>query len=150
VKSKFLAIHTLALGLVFGAAPATEGLGQSVKPNIKHDVGGSCVYDRTGRVVFAPPGVNCADRTDHLSPAPAEASASLIEGLPEAMRVRVSELFRDHAHIHDELAQLRKAFDAGDQKLALRTLDKLTSEVVEHRVREERLFQEMASGPASR
>ena len=150
MKSRFLAIHTLALGLFFAVAPATEGVGQSLKPNVKHDVGGSCVYDRNGGVVHTPPGVLCLDRTDHLKPTPGAAPASLIEGLPETMQSDVSKLFRDHAHINDELARLRKVLETGDQKVALQTLDKLTSEVVEHRVREERFFQEMARERAVR
>ena len=148
MKMRLLA--TLGLGVAFGLATATEGVGQSLKPNVKRDVGGSCVYDRNGGVVHAPPGVRCPDQTDHLRPAPGEAPASLIEGLPEPMRSDVSALFRDHAHINDELARLRKVLEAGDQKLALETLNKLTSEVVEHRGREERFFQQMARGQAAR
>ena len=139
-------LATLGLGLAFVFATAREGVGQgqSIRPNIKHDVGGSCVYDRNGAVVFAPPGVRCSDRTEHPRPAGGGAPASFIEGLPAPMRSDVSGLLRDHAHIHDELARLRKVLEVGDHKLALETLDKLTSEVVEHRGREERFFQQMA------
>ena len=147
---KIRLLATLGLGLVFALATAREGAGQSVKPNIKRDVGGSCVYDRNGAVVFAPPGVRCTDRTEHLRPAAGQAPASLIEGLPEPMRGDVSGLLRDHAHIHDELARLRKVLEAGDHKLALEALAKLTSEVVEHRGREERFFQQMAREQAAR
>jgi len=77
---KFKLLATLALGLAFGLATAREGVGQSLKPNVKHDVGGSCVYDRNGRVAHAPSGVRCPDRTDHLQPAPGEAPASVLSG----------------------------------------------------------------------
>lgn len=114
------------------------------------NVGGSCVYDREGRLVGSPAGVSCSDRTDHLRLAPGAAPASVLEGLPEAMRRDVSDLLRDHAHINDELARLRQLVETGDRKLALGTLEKLTSEVVDHRGREERFFRQMADGQTAR
>ena len=109
-------LAALALGLAFGLAMPLEGLcGQIDSP--KRDVGGSCVYDREGRVVGNPVGVRCADRTEGAGAAQGGEPAS--KGLPQPLQQDASALSRDFARIDDELAQLGQVIRSGDQKLAL-------------------------------
>ena len=134
-------LATLALGLAFGLATPLEGVcGQIDSP--KRDVGGSCVYDREGRVVGNPVGVRCPDRTEGAGAA--QGGDPVPKGLPEPLQRDASALSHDFARIDDELAQLAQVIRSGDQKLALETLRRLTSDMVDHRRREESFVQQVA------
>ena len=135
-------LATLGLGLAFGLAVASEGVcGQVDSP--KRDVGGSCVYDREGHVVGNPVGVRCADRTEGAGSA--QGGDPVVKGLPESLQHDASALSADYGRLDEELAQLGQVLRSGDQKLALDALRRLTSDMLEHRRREESFLQQVAS-----
>ncbi len=144
-KARIL-LPMLAAGLLLVGA-AMESLGQSRERvligNPYRDAGGSCVYDREGKVVFAPSGKHCPDATDHLSTS-RKADSPIVASYPPGMRRKISKLLRDHEHIAQEIARLRQAVASQNREAALEAVDKIREEVTEHRGREERVFAEMA------
>ncbi len=139
-------LSILSAGLVFGFA--TEALAQKVRQpalrgNPKRDIGGSCVYSRDGKVVFAPNGKHCPDGSDHLSK-PTQADSPVVAAYPPAMRRELAELLGDHDHISLEITRLRKAVESRNQDVALDAVDRIRAEVTDHRAREERFFEKLA------
>ena len=92
-------LMVLSVGLLL-VVPAMQSLGQAPPPptyqrrvirdNYKRDPGGSCVYDRSGKVVFAPNGKHCPDATDHLSKSRSE-NSPILASYPPAMRGELSK-----------------------------------------------------------
>lgn len=129
----------------------TESLGQSrsgyrepVLPgNPRRDAGGSCVYDKNGKVVFAPDGKDCPDGSGHLSK-PSDAESPILDGYPPALRNELAALLSDHEHLASEAARLRTAVDSGNRSAALEAAEKIRSELTDHRAREERFFEKLA------
>lgn len=125
-----------------------------LRGNPRRDAGGSCVYDKQGRVVFAPDGKHCPDGTDHLSKESKVESPILSKYPPEARR-DLSRLLADHDHLAGEIARLRKAVENRDQAVALEAVEKVRLEITDHRAREEAFLENFAprttnseSGPA--
>lgn len=147
-----LPILVVGLLIAFGAQAA---FGQTIRdprlranPNRTPGAGGACVYDREGQVVFAPAGKHCPDRTDHLSRSRG-ANRPVVASYPPAMQAELSKLLGDHDHIAEEISRLRNALKTGNQRTALEVVDKISAEIRQHKVREERFFQKMAPPPAS-
>ena len=139
-----MVLGLLAAGCVL--VVGTQSLGQSrggAAQGIRRDVGGSCVYDKQGRVVFAPDGKLCPDATQHLS-TPREGNSPIVASYPPALQGELSGLLRDHEHIAQEIARLRKEVESQDRKIALQTVDKIRAEITDHRAREEAFFEKMA------
>ena len=144
-----LAAGVLLLGLVTDSLGQGRSRGRSstrdpvLKGNPWRDIGGSCVYDWDGKVVFAPNGATCRDATDHLTAAkPAE--APVLASYPPALRAELSKLLGDHDHLRQEISQARLAIKARNRELALAAVDKLGEELADHRVREERFLERIA------
>ena len=120
-----------------------------LRGNSQRDAGGSCVYDKEGKVVFTPRGKHCPDGTDHLSNA-RRSDSPIIASYPVALQGELSKLLGDHDHIVKEIARLRQAIVSRDQTLALEVVDRIHAEVTEHEAREARFFEAMAPHHASR
>lgn len=133
--------------LLFMVGVPTVSFGQSREPvlrgNPKRDAGGSCVYDKNGKVVFAPDGKHCPDASDHLSK-PSDADSPVLAAYPPALREDLRTLLSDHDHLAVEAARLREAVDSGNRLVALEAADKIRSELTAHRAREERFFEKVA------
>ena len=114
-----------------------------LKGNPRRDAGGSCVYGRDGKVVFAPEGKDCRDKRDHLSELDTSESR-IVDSFPPAMRPELSKLLSDHKHIASEVIRLRQAIRNQNQNEALEAADKITSELTDHTAREERFLEAMA------
>jgi len=147
MKSKKGHIAILALGILL--AVATQSTAQKISPaqlraNPYRDGGGSCVYDREGRLVNSPEGKSCKDRTDHLSETGLDGTSSLAEGLPLALQQQLAQVLGEHEHISKELAELRTAIKSGSRAKALEHAVKVENEVAEHRRREEDFISELA------
>ena len=154
MKSKKLKIACISAGaaalLVVGIA--TESVAQSARSstrqpvligNPRRDAGGSCVYNKDGKVLFAPAGKHCPDATDHLS-VPRMTDSPIVASYPPAMRGEVSRLLEDHDHIAWEIARLRQAIVNPNREIALEAADKIREELTVHRAREERFIEKMA------
>ncbi len=120
-----------------------------LRGNSQRDAGGSCVYDKDGKVVFTPRGKHCPDGTDHLSNA-RRSDSPIIASYPAALQGELSKLLGDHDHIVKEIARLRQAIVSRDHGLALEVIDKIDAEITEHGAREARFFEAMAPHHASR
>ena len=147
-----LAAGVLLIGLASETLGQSRGRGRGGRPatrdpilkgNPRRDIGGSCVYDRDGKVVFAPNGVTCRDGTDHLT-APTQAKSPVLTRYPPALRKDLSELLGDHAHLKQEIARARRAIETRNPDLALAAMNKLGEEFASHRVREERFLERVA------
>ncbi len=139
-------LSILVAGLVLGfviEAQAQRVTQPSLRGNPKRDIGGSCVYSKEGKVVFAPAGKNCPDATDHLSK-PTNADSPILAGYPPAMREELAKLLGDHDHISQEISRLRQAVERRNREVALEAVDKIRAEVTDHRAREEVFFEKMA------
>ena len=154
MKSKRLKIACITAGaaamLVVGVA--TESFGQNARSltrqptligNPRRDAGGSCVYNKDGKVVFAPAGKHCPDATDHLS-VPSTTDSPIVASYPPSMQGEVSRLLGDHDHIAWEIARLRQAIVSPNREIALEAADKIHEELTVHRAREERFIEKMA------
>lgn len=139
-----------AVGLLLTGL-ATESLARSRRPttqdpvlrgNPLRDAGGSCVYDKQGKVVFEPQGKRCPDGTDYLTN-PRRASSPVVASYPPGIRHELSRLLRDHDRIAQEIARLRWAVESQNQGVALEALGKIRAQITDHRAREERFAEEM-------
>ena len=117
--------------------------------NLGRDAGGSCVYDKQGKVVFTPAGKHCRDASDHLSTAP-RSDSPIIANYPAAVQSELGKLLGDYDHITQEIIRLRQAIVSRDHELALEVVDKIRDEAAEHGAREKRFFEAMAPHHASR
>ncbi len=148
------AFVTTILVLAFTAeALAQQSRVRSIDPilrgNPKRDAGGSCVYDRNGRVVFSPAGKECRDRRNHLTELDTTGS-DLVGDFPPAMRKELARLIADHDHIADEIARLRHAIRNENRNTALRAAEKVSAELTDHTAREERFLENLGRTPDSR
>lgn len=139
-----------ALLLVVSMPSASPGQGRGPKyrdpvlqGNPRRDLGGSCVYDQSGKVVFAPEGKYCPDGSDHLSN-PSDADSPVVAGYPPELREELRRLLSDHDHLAVEVGRLREAIESGNRRVGLEAADKIRSELTAHRAREERFFEKMA------
>ncbi len=155
-KTRIL-LSMVAAGLLL-VGVATESLGQSgravtrepvLRGNPRRDAGGSCVYDKDGKVLYAPKGKHCPDATDHVSK-PRGADSPIVASYPPAMRGELTKLLGDHNHIAQEIARLRQALESRNREVALEAVNRIGAEVTDHRAREERFLEKMAPNPASR
>lgn len=115
-----------------------------LRANPYRDGGGSCVYDRAGKLVHTPRGKECRDRSDHSEDPGLDAFASLVDGFPPAVRADLRKLLGDHAHISEELTRLRQTIEAGERAEALEFADRVETEVAGHRRREEELLSKLS------
>lgn len=133
--------------LLFLVGVPTVSLGQSREPVLRgnpyRDAGGSCVYDKSGKVVFAPDGKHCPDGSNHLSK-PSDADSPVLAGYPPALREELRTLLSDHDHLAVEVTRLREAVDSGKRLVAIEAAEKIRSELTGHRAREERFFEKAA------
>ena len=120
--------------LLFLAGVPTVSFGETREPvlrgNPKRDAGGSCVYDKSGRVVFAPDGKRCPDGSNHLSK-PSDADSPVLAGYPPELREELRALLSDHDHLAVEVARLREAVDSGKRLVAIEAAEKIRSELTE-------------------
>ncbi len=147
MKLRIWQMTLLAIGLTL-LVPSLSAA-QQVRPtplreNPYRDSGGSCVYDRDGKLVHTPRGKTCRDLTDHFETLIADAPASLIEEFPPALRQDLRALFSDHTHIAEELARLRQTIQLGERAEALESADRVEAEVAAHRRREEELLAKLS------
>ena len=127
----------------FAQQSRTRTIDPILRGNPKRDAGGSCVYDRDGKVVFAPEGKECRDRRNHLTELE-KSESDLIQGFPPAMQQELARLLGDHDHIADEIARLRHAIRNEDRNVALEAAEKVSSELTDHTAREERFLEGLA------
>ena len=122
-KSKIAYITAGAAGLLL-VGVATESFGQSARSstrepvlmgNPRRDAGGSCVYNKDGKVVFAPAGKHCPDATDHLS-VQRNTDSPIVARYNPAMQGEVNKLLGDHDHIAWEIARLRQAVESQNRE----------------------------------
>lgn len=137
----YLACLVIGLSL----AIASSSFGQRVQPvplreNPYRDIGGSCIYGRDGKAVYAPAGVHCPDNTRRDVRAPA-AKAGTTDKYPPAMRGELDRLLDDHEHLSREIAELRRAIEGRKQEAALEALDHITTKLRDHLLREERFLE---------
>lgn len=111
--------------------------------NPRRDAGGSCVYDRDGKVVFAPAGKECRDRSNHLVDR-ADADSDLVQAFPPGLRDDLAQLLNDHVHMAKEVSRLRYLIREKGREDALKAAEKVSSEITEHTVREERFLEAVA------
>lgn len=144
-----MGILVTSLLLVFVATNSTAQRARSLsrdpvlRGNPKRDAGGSCVYDRDGRIVFAPAGKECRDRANHLVDR-GDADSDLVGSFPPALQDDLSRLLSDHVHLAREISRLRTLIGEEGREDALKTAEKVSLEVTEHTAREERFFEEVA------
>lgn len=103
---------------------------------------------RLCRAVFVPVGKYCPDKVNHL-PGAKRSEAPVVASFPPELREELSRLLGDHDHIAKEVARLRQAVKSGNRQLILEAADKIGSELVDHRAREESFFEKIAPVPAS-
>ena len=148
----------IILAVIFLSGIAAESFAQQsrtrtidpiLRGNPKRDAGGSCVYDRDGKVVFAPEGKECRDRRNHLTETK-QSDAGLVQGFPPAMRQELARLLGDHDHIADEIARLRHAIRNENRNVALQAAEKISTELIDHTAREERFLEGLARMPAAK
>lgn len=111
-----------------------------LRGNPKRDAGGSCVYDRDGKLVFSPAGKRCRDRANHLLDR-SDADANLVQAYPASLRDALSRLLSDHVHLSQEMSRLRYLVREEERADALIAAEKLGAELTEHAAREERFFE---------
>ena len=114
-----------------------------LRGNPKRDAGGSCVYDRDGKVVFAPAGKECRDRANHLVDK-SDADSNLVGEFPPGLQDDLAMLLSDHVHMAQEVSRLRYLIREEGREDALRVAEKVSSEITEHTAREERFFEAVA------
>lgn len=145
--------QTALYGMAFAITlvVATPALGQresqrSLRSNPYRDIGGSCVLGKNGEVLYAPKGSKCQDSVDHLAEARKGAGTGEQFGdLPPAFRPEASGLVSDHAHIANELAEVRRAIARNQKDEALALADKLIGELTDHLAREEKFIGKLAA-----
>ena len=151
---KLLVLVPALLLVALGSSPIDAQSSRStgltttkLRDNPYRNAGGSCVYDRMGKLVHAPKGVDCVDGNE----APASASeehehsdSNLYDRHPltEAQR-EVQELLQHHSQIAQELRMLRESIESKKRKASLARLDKITDELAMHLVREEALLKKV-------
>lgn len=134
----------LALGALALPALAQQVREQPLKGNPYRDGGGSCVYGRNGELLHAPKGTRCPSREEApgaSAPDPSEQFA----GLPPALRAEASALVGSHAHVADDLVELRRTVAMNDTAKALELSDEVAKELVEHLAREQAPFEKLAA-----
>jgi len=132
-----------ALPLAAAIAIAATSFGQQVRQvplreNPYRNPGGSCLYGADGRVVHAPNGVYCPDKTDQSK---SSRSSTSLDTISASKRDAVEKLLGDHEHISRELVRLRKAIGSDDKSVALELTDHITTRLRDHRLREERFME---------
>ncbi len=115
-----------------------------LRDNPYRNAGGSCVYDRMGKLVHSPKGVDCA-ADDEAAPAAAaeheHSDSNLYDRHPlTKAQLEVRELLQHHSYIARELRMLRESIANEKRKASLARLDKITDELAMHLVREEKLL----------
>ena len=145
----------IRLGLLLAAVVSVNALpnptraqqvqDRPIRSNPYRDVGGSVVYGRSGELVHEPAGDRCATRQQEAPGSSSAASSERFAGLPPAFRTEAMALVESHAHVADDIAELRRAVVEGDKAAALEIADKVVKELVEHLAREDRFFERMAS-----
>ena len=144
-----MTVLTTSVLLVFVATDTTAQRARSLsrdpvlRGNPKRDAGGSCVYDRDGKVVFAPAGKECRDRANHLVDR-GDADSDLVGSFPPALQDDLSRLLGDHVHLSQEISRLRYLIREEGREEALKAAEKVSSEITEHTAREERFFEAVA------
>jgi|GEM_PF-6278132 len=136
--------------MVLGLAP--PGLAQRVrdpvlKGNPYRNVGGSCVYGRDGKLVFAPSRARCPAQQGTTADSP-EARSSKKSHSPQ-LRADMRSLLEDHAQVAQKLAELRRAVAKGQKTEALEASEHIARELSEHMVREKRLFEKLSAEHAA-
>jgi hypothetical protein len=117
-----------------------------IRENPYHDVGGSCVYGRSGELLFAPQGANCPAREQPpASVAPAGERAAL---LPESQREEARALLAEREALRAELARVREAIAYEDRESAARVVEGALREIARHLEREARLLEAIDAGRA--
>lgn len=109
------------------------------------EAGRACVYGKSGEVLLAPEGADCAVQKPHGSPSATAPSGNRFAGLPAALRADVEALIATHTHVAEDLEDLRRAVVQVDQKGELAISDAMVRELREHLEGEERVFEGLAS-----
>lgn len=147
--SRHAAIYGITFAMMLVVASSSHGQRETagtLKSNPYRDIGGSCVLGKNGEVLYAPKGSKCQDRVDHLAEARKGAGTSEQFGdLPPGFHPEASGLVSDHAHIANELAEVRRAIARNQKDEALALADKLIGELTDHLVREEKFIGKLAA-----
>ena len=122
--------------------------GRRVRDNYYRDIGGSCIYGRDGKVVYAPKGATCRTPDSSSDTAAEDAPASL-EKVPPELQSQVDQLIGQHERFAEALTQLLKRIEARKYKAAAKLLDGLKTDLADHERREEQLFERITSSPAA-
>ena len=152
MRTKQRVLFSLAIGgLLFTALPSAA---QQVKERVLQgnpyrQIGGSCVYGRNGELLHAPKGAKCASREDEAPGANAAQASERFAGLPPALRAEANALMESHAHVADDLAELRRAVAQGEKAKALGLSDEVVKELLAHMNREQALYEKLAKEHAS-
>ena len=143
----------LTIGILLAVSAesaAQEVMPARVRANPYRDKGGSCVYDRTGKLVNVPRGKTCQDRTDSREKQAVESLTSLSEDFPPALREEVRALLSDHDRVSEELTRLRETIRKGARAEALESADRVAAELDGHARREEDLLEKLSDHHAKR
>lgn len=115
-------------------------------PSAAQGTGGSCVYGRSGELLFARQGANCPAREQ--PPASAAPASERVRPLPQAQRAEARALLAEGDGIRAELARVREAVAYEDRESAARMVEGALREIARHLEREARFLQPLAAGPA--
>lgn len=142
-RSAFLAAISVALWLA--AVASGQVVRQTpIRENPYRSPGGSCVYGGKGELLYAPKDAGCPGRQDQMPGRTDGIPVSLLEQLPADTRERLSQFFRTHSHIGDEIVRARKAVESGDRAAALRALDHVLAEVSANKAGAEEILGEIS------
>jgi len=134
--------------IVAWSAPA-KVTPRPLRDNPYRNVGGSCVFDRAGKLVHAPKGSNCGS----ASPAPAAPKRPAASETPSSSHDSsgtrgVPRLLADHQHIAEEIGLLRVSIARQDRAASLEAVDRVLDELVAHLEHEEKLFKQLSGRSA--
>ncbi len=118
-------VTAIALGIALPAL-AQKVIERSLRGNPYRDVGGSCVYGRQGELMFAPKGVRCSSLQEAAPDETEAVPSDRFTGISPTLRAEISTLLESHAHVAEELAELRRAVAEGRTADALQASDHLS------------------------
>ncbi len=147
MNTRIASLTFLAVGLMLAIASVAEAQLVQQRPIISNPFrtgGGSCVYDRTGKLVHTPRGKECRSRSDEVDDSALGLSNAVVEGFPTALQADLRELLSDHVHISQELARLRQTIESGERAEALAVAAQMETKVADHRRREEELLAKLS------
>lgn len=146
-RFRFLVSGVAFGGALLAAPSAAQRVQETVLvENPSRDIGGSCVYGRSGELLFAPQGASCPQRQQ--PPASATPSAERARPAPASLRAEAQALLVERERMDAELARVREAVAYEDRESAARVIDEALRTLARHLEREARLLEPLAAGAA--